>query len=307
MFQVVYTFKTKHGTSAQSPAGVTYDVYSEISGGGTTFYKWSNDNNVYTEIAHPPAVKRDDGSIIIVFSGERPPLDNSQAIDNSNNPRNVGLVVVSDDLQSIVSTGEDSTGGFYNFGGGWKDQANEGIIWLTDFTPNEADEDNWENALRVKTAQIAEDLILIFYEVWGSLDYIRTDVMGIDTEGNIVFEPVNMPFPLRLAPTDDVMVEDNVVIFHGSDGNNKLIRFHLEEVGLNVPSPTAPTPTSPTSPTPSDPTAPTPTSPTSPTPSDPTAPTPTSPTSPTPSDPTATTPPSLLPPFLCRLRRFIFE
>ena len=45
--RVVYGFKTKHGTSARSPAGKTYDEYTEISGGGNTFYKWSNDNNVY--------------------------------------------------------------------------------------------------------------------------------------------------------------------------------------------------------------------------------------------------------------------
>jgi hypothetical protein len=49
--RVVYGFKTRHGTTAASPAGTVYPRYDEISTADTTFYQWSNDNDVYTEIA----------------------------------------------------------------------------------------------------------------------------------------------------------------------------------------------------------------------------------------------------------------
>jgi hypothetical protein len=49
--RVVYGFKTRHGTTAASPDGTEYPKYDEISTADTTFYKWSNDNGVYTEIA----------------------------------------------------------------------------------------------------------------------------------------------------------------------------------------------------------------------------------------------------------------
>ena len=48
---LIYQFKTFHGREAVSPAGATYDKYAEISAGGQTFYKWSNDNQVYTELS----------------------------------------------------------------------------------------------------------------------------------------------------------------------------------------------------------------------------------------------------------------
>lgn len=43
---IVYGFKTKHMTFAAGSAGATYDKYKEISDANTTFYKWSNDNEV---------------------------------------------------------------------------------------------------------------------------------------------------------------------------------------------------------------------------------------------------------------------
>jgi len=226
------------------------DVYSEISTGSTTFYKWSNDNNVYTEIAQPPALKRTDGSLMIIFAGENPPLDNSQATSFLNAPRNIGLVVVSDDLQNILSTGQDSSGGFYNFGGGWSSQSNTGIIWLTNFTPN-VSSSNYESALRIKTAQIDSNLILIFYEVWLPQSYLRTEIMAIDAAGEVIMPRTQMPYSLRLSPTDKVVVENGEAIFIGYDSSERsLARFHFELPTVPTVSPTL-APVSSTSPTPS--------------------------------------------------------
>ena len=46
--RTVYSFKTQHGKEPQSPAGVKYPPYDEISKNGEKFYKWSNDNRTYT-------------------------------------------------------------------------------------------------------------------------------------------------------------------------------------------------------------------------------------------------------------------
>ena len=67
---VVYTFKTQHGTSPMNSAGTTFPVYEEISNDEQTFYKWSNDNRVYTEIAQPALLElANDNSLMIVFAG----------------------------------------------------------------------------------------------------------------------------------------------------------------------------------------------------------------------------------------------
>lgn len=241
--QVVYTFKTKHGTSPTSPSGATYDLYEEISNQDNTFYKWSNDNNVYTEIAHPPSFIKDDGSILVLFSGERPPLENGLAVRNSNAPRNIGLVIVSGDLETILSEGEDSTGGFYNFGGGWSPQSNEGIVWLTDFTPGEANFQDFRSAIRIKTAAVDTNKIFIFFEVWSDNSYIESAMMMIDMDGNVLIEPTTMPFEVRLSPTDEpVVTDDGDIIFYSTDETgSKLIRYSFSVGEVTFPT-SAPSP-----------------------------------------------------------------
>ena len=230
LVQVIYTFKTQHGTTPQSPSGGIFDVYEEISSDEVTYYKWSNDNDVYTELAHPPVVQREDGSIMVIFAGERPALDNTNTGSSMNAPRNIGMVTVSGDLQTILSEGWTSRGGFYDFLGEWKDQENEGIVWLTDFTPNESDHEKMESAVRIKTAPLEPNFILILYEVWGPRTYIRTDIMAIDDMGEIVFDPSPIPFDLRLTPTDRVDVVNGKVVFFGADETgNKVIRFQIEQ------------------------------------------------------------------------------
>ena len=63
--RVVYEFKTRHGTTPTSPANVEYPPYPEISTTEQQFYKWSNDNDVYTELAHPGVIYTDDGNMLV--------------------------------------------------------------------------------------------------------------------------------------------------------------------------------------------------------------------------------------------------
>lgn len=235
--KVVYTFKTEHGQTAKSPSGAVYDKYTEISTPEKTFYKWSNDNNVYTEIAHPAAIQAD-GKYIMIFASEFPSLDNSITGSTINAPRNLGFVALSSDFSTIVSDGDSSTGGFYNFGGGWSSQSNEGIIQLTDFTPDETDSSNWDSATRIKAAKVGDDDILLFYEVWSPSKYRRTEYMVIDTSGDVVTSPTRMPFPLRLNPTDEIEVTDdgNIKFYAGWD--NTITKYYLKLKGSSGPGPT---------------------------------------------------------------------
>lgn len=42
---LIYSFKTCHSTTSNG-----FDEYTEISTSDVTYYKWSNDNEVYTEL-----------------------------------------------------------------------------------------------------------------------------------------------------------------------------------------------------------------------------------------------------------------
>ena len=72
----MFTFKTAHATRPKNGS----PVYDEISTEGKTFYKWSNDNGVYTELGGLLEGKQ---SYTIVFATDQAPdgrvLDNSRA------------------------------------------------------------------------------------------------------------------------------------------------------------------------------------------------------------------------------------
>lgn len=140
--RVVYHFKVSHGTTPKSPAGKTYPKYSEISTERKIFYKWSNDNDVYTEIAHNGVVETGDGGMLVFFAGEQPALDNSKTGDVLNSPRNLAFVKVPFDLadKRYLSAGPKETGGFYDFGGSWSSLKNEGVVWLTTYSSSTLDE-----------------------------------------------------------------------------------------------------------------------------------------------------------------------
>uniref|UniRef100_A0A7S4Q871 Uncharacterized protein n=1 Tax=Alexandrium monilatum TaxID=311494 RepID=A0A7S4Q871_9DINO len=218
---VVYNFKTKHGTSATSPSGATYPEYTEISTGGQTYYKWSNDNYVYTELGHQGVVEVMDG-LLVFFSGEQPPLDNSRVGAVLNEARNVGFVKVGKDLtqRTILSSGATETGGFYTFGGSWSTQTNEGVNFLTSFSSTD------ESASRLKTAYLGSKGILLYWEVWTRTNYVRTQLMLVDANGAQLLSPWSLSPPMRLAIQDDLFVlGDRAVAYAGASG--KLLRYEV--------------------------------------------------------------------------------
>merc|ERR1712154_409939 len=97
-----------------------------------------------------------------IFSGEKDSLNNAKATGLVNAPRNIGFVKVSSDLSTIKSQGSTQNGGFYSYSGSFVMQKNEGIRWLTNFSPDATDESGWLHASRVKIAKISDYLILVF-------------------------------------------------------------------------------------------------------------------------------------------------
>ncbi|CAK9013953.1 Nuclear pore complex protein Nup98-Nup96 [Durusdinium trenchii] len=162
------------------------------------YYQWSNDNYLYTELAHPGLHEVDD-TVLVFFAGEKPPLDNSL----------VAWVKISRDLQnsSVLSPGEEEIGGFYTFGGSFSEQTNRGISFLTSYT------DLSQSVSRLKTAAINGQIVLL-WEIWSSSSYNRTEFMVIDTKGQIQgsWPLTSLSFPFELPFADDVVVKNGRVV-----------------------------------------------------------------------------------------------
>jgi hypothetical protein len=226
--KLVYAFKTKHGTTATSPAGQTYAEYTSISGGGTTYYKWSNDNNVYTELAHRGVVEVSDG-LLVFFSGENPALDNSEVGSVCNKDRNLGFVKWSKDVSSStpLSSGASETGGFYAFGGSWTNQENKGINFLTSYSSA----DCATSVSRPKTAPTGSNVFLL-WEMWTKSSYVKTQAMVVNKDGTVIQQAFDLSYNLRLPFTDDLITRydstqdiTKIIAYTGEGG--KLVRYEI--------------------------------------------------------------------------------
>lgn len=229
--RVVFTFKTAHGTTPQSPAGVTYPVFEEISN-GTTYYQWSNDNNVYGELG---AVIEFDDRFLVVFSGEPDAqgkaLNNERAIGLLGDARNVGVVAVRKDFtpadwsaRNVVTDDQVLSGGtgsiteegyFYNFNGGHEPQRNSGLRWITHYTDLEE-----QNASRVKAVRYGDNAALVLWEVWSPTEFAGTYFAVIDKSGNVITSATEVSSAggaVRLSRVDAPLVSGNrAYLFRGS-------------------------------------------------------------------------------------------
>lgn len=231
--RVVHTFKTAHGSKPTSPAGQSYPVYSEISGGGTTYYQWSNDNRTYTELGGVIEAKN---GYTVIFAGETTPdgrtLDNARVRDNLNDPRNIGLVQVISNFEHASGSGNEvtddlvrtrgltETSGFYTFGGSRSAQRNAGVVWLTHYQDK-----NQENVSRLKTVKLNDGNILLLWEKWTPDHYVNTYAMKVDEVGNPLTEVVEMGTQVRLNRRDDVWQIGNAVYLIAGDKNERKLEL----------------------------------------------------------------------------------
>ena len=152
-------------------------MYEEISSPGKTFYTWSNDNGVYTELG---GVVEGQVSYSVIFATDRSPqgrvLDNRHAVEGSaDDPRDLAMLriiknfekapggsEVSDAILAGIPEGSQSeTGGFYDFGGQWVRQRITGVIWLTHFKKGDA-------AHAPQPLRLRDGTILILWEKTGA-------------------------------------------------------------------------------------------------------------------------------------------
>lgn len=235
--RVVYTFKTEHGRSPSSRAGVSYPEYPEISTPQRSYYKWSNDNATYTELGGVVETPR---GYAVVFAGEPSPegrvLDNSRAGAQRQDLRNIGLVLAVKDFDKLPdrgsevpdgllrSTGTAENGGFYNYRGNWSRQRTYGVIWLTRYTAEEG-----LSARHIKVAPLSDGTILILWESAQKGVYRATWGMTVDADGRQIVAPFRLPSQLRLTRRDAILFDGaKVYIASGDSVEGKLELFVLQ-------------------------------------------------------------------------------
>jgi hypothetical protein len=232
--QVVYGFKTRHGTTPKNPAGVTFPVYEEISTEGTTFYRWSNDNETYSELG--AVIDVGDG-YVTVFAGEPDAegraLRNEAATGPATHARNVGVVKIAHDFadnrstpnvvpdEIVLSQGVREDGAFYTFNGTLAPQRNVGVHWLTD-----DDDPRSSNATRVKAAAVDGGRIVVAWERWTRSSYVDTRVQVIDRDGHTVVGTVvlgTLPGALRFGRAEDPIVLDRRMLIVAGDASEPVL------------------------------------------------------------------------------------
>lgn len=221
-----YSVKTKHAESADR-FGTTMPEYTEISTPEKKYYKWSNDNYVYTELGHAGVVEVPDG-LLVFFSGERPSLDNSLTGKVLNVARNAGFVKIGKDLskREVLSPGPVETGGFYDFGGGWQVQKHEGINFLTNFSD--------DSVSRLKTARLGAGRVLLYWEVWSSTAYKYTQMLVVGDDGNEIGQSgpwalnyTSLAVPVRLPIQDDLYLKGGRAVAYAGAPGGVLVRYEL--------------------------------------------------------------------------------
>ena len=124
----------------------------------------------------------------------------------------------------VLSDGVEETGGYYAFAGAWIEQKNTGIVWQTDYADKEL-----KNASRLKAVKIAENKILLLWEVWKPSTYVNTFAMLVDSLGHKLSFPVSLGTHVRLSRSDDPLVRgNNVYLVMGNQAESKLEIVELE-------------------------------------------------------------------------------
>lgn len=234
--QVVYTFKTKHGVTADCYGIATYPEYPEISTKEKKYYKWSNDNGTYSELG---GLSDTGDGYLVSFCGE--PDEKGLSLDNRKAstpmPRNVGYVKVVKNFydiyegefnevseKMILSNGISERGGFYTFGGKWAPQQNIGVVWLTQYR------EPAQNARHLKTVKLPNKNILFVWELWNSYSYDKTYALILDSNGKKVSDFIELGSNVRLQRRDEPLVIGTKIVFAGANELDKRLELVVIEV-----------------------------------------------------------------------------
>ena len=144
------------------------------------------------------------------------------------------------DLSSdaVLSPGANETGGFYTFGGGWSDQMNRGVSFLTSKT------EVTDSVSRLKTAQLG-GAVLLFWEVWSRTAYNKSECMIVDTNGAVLQSQTSLAYPVMLPFADDVVVINGKAVAYAGSPEQQLVRYEFCHQGCDSPRATSTTNASP--------------------------------------------------------------
>ncbi len=217
----LYTYKTAH-KNFPNINGKIFPAYNEISNSSMKYYKWSNDNNTYTELGN--LIDTRDG-YVLSFLGEPDP--NGYSLNNKwmggSYPRNVGFVKVNRNYtktgsESYLSKGINETGGFFDYSGNWNVQNNYGVVWLTKYN-----EHSLESAKFLKNIKLNDNTLLFMWEKWHNGSYSTTIAQKTDYNGNAKGGLIDLGKSIRLDRKNDLLVKDNTLfIFSSSNTEHKL-------------------------------------------------------------------------------------
>ena len=226
---VVFTFKTAHGRRPRNGS----PIYDAISGDSETFYKWSNDNNTYTELGGVVEARR---SYSVIFSTDQSldgkVLDNSRAVRNCHDPRNLAMVrvikrfqkagsgsVVRDDLMvGLPKDNRVELGGFFDFSGGWAPQRVTGVIWLTQYKANEA-------ARSPQVIRLRDKGVLVLWRKTGP-EGNSLRAMKIDKRGKLPKQAMRLDLDLEFNREDRlVRVGDRIFLLAAEAGKPSRLYF----------------------------------------------------------------------------------
>ncbi len=194
--RVVFTYKAAHETTP----GNGKPVYEAISGGGRTYYQWSNDNNTYTELG---GVLEGRAATIVIVATERSPeglvLDNRRV--GSGDARDLAMFRVVkgfnrstsiDDLLAYPGTGsKPEVGGYFDYGGRWAPQRVVGVLWLTQHAEG-------ESAHAPQLFHHRDGAITILWEKTGGSGGASLYATRVDETGKSLGAAVRLDSDLRL-------------------------------------------------------------------------------------------------------------
>ncbi|MAG55591.1 MAG: hypothetical protein CMJ83_04795 [Planctomycetes bacterium] len=227
--KVIFTYKTAHG---RRPYGGS-PVYPDISGNGTTFYQWSNDNDTYTDLGGIVEGRR---SYQVVFSTDRTPegkvLDNRRAHRNCDDPHDLALLRIVKNFRrgsgrnevpdaiiaGLAKNNRPETGGFFNFRGQWVSQRVTGVRWLTNYGKGEA-------ARAPQIIALKDKRLLLLWEKLTSRDR-RLQAMRIDEKGRVIEASMQLHLDIRLNREDRLIRLQDRVFFLASDPKDGRTRLY---------------------------------------------------------------------------------
>ncbi len=223
--RVVFTFKTQHGNSPANAAGRVFPEYPEISTPAKRFYQWSNDNRTYTEIG---GIAPTDKGYLILFATELPSLANARASEALNDPRNLAVIHVRRDFETVKQNGnfvldeimvwkaQATEGQFYDFGGKLNAQRNSGVMQLTSY------KSNTQNVSRPRLIRVGANRNLVLYEEWSARSYLSTHALEFDDNGKVT-RSIELGPIWRLNRQDDIYVHrGRLISLSGAAADKKM-------------------------------------------------------------------------------------